>query len=108
MDNPLAECVDIHPVHRQEMDNLTILKTTVTLKKSIGECGCFSTLISYTSLLAQDVEGYGRGSAYSLQEGNISLAKMQGRYPFSFVLSVDNQSVRDQKLALMIRCTPPL
>ncbi|MGG2376140.1 DUF2195 family protein, partial [Salmonella enterica] len=39
---------------------------------------------------------------------NISLAKMQGRYPFSFVLSVDNQSVRDQKLALMIRCTPPL
>ncbi|EBN6951617.1 DUF2195 family protein, partial [Salmonella enterica subsp. enterica] len=27
---------------------------------------------------------------------------------FSFVLSVDNQSVRDQKLALMIRCTPPL
>ncbi|MBJ3456877.1 DUF2195 domain-containing protein, partial [Salmonella enterica subsp. enterica serovar Agona] len=24
------------------------------------------------------------------------------------VLSVDNQSVRDQKLALMIRCTPPL
>ncbi|ECV2650099.1 DUF2195 domain-containing protein, partial [Salmonella enterica] len=25
-----------------------------------------------------------------------------------FVLSVDNQSVRDQKLALMIRCTPPL
>ncbi|MCA1081496.1 DUF2195 domain-containing protein, partial [Salmonella enterica] len=23
-------------------------------------------------------------------------------------LSVDNQSVRDQKLALMIRCTPPL
>ncbi|MBP1522337.1 DUF2195 family protein [Salmonella enterica subsp. enterica serovar Worthington] len=33
IDNPLAECVDIHPVHRQEMDNLTILKTTVTLKK---------------------------------------------------------------------------
>lgn len=98
----------IHPVHRQEMDNLTILKTTVTLKKSTGECGCFSTLINYTSLLAQDVEGYERGSAYSLQEGNISLAKMQGRYPFSFVLSVDNQSVRDQKLALMIRCTPPL
>ncbi|EBK1146522.1 DUF2195 family protein, partial [Salmonella enterica] len=26
IDNPLAECVDIHPVHRQEMDNLTILK----------------------------------------------------------------------------------
>ncbi|ESJ16471.1 hypothetical protein SEEA0100_11166 [Salmonella enterica subsp. enterica serovar Anatum str. USDA 100] len=25
--------MDIHPVHRQEMDNLTILKTTVTLKK---------------------------------------------------------------------------
>ncbi|QIL23953.1 DUF2195 family protein [Salmonella enterica subsp. enterica serovar Adjame] len=42
------------------------------------------------------------------RRGNISLAKMQGRYPFSFVLSVDNQSVRDQKLALMIRCTPPL
>lgn len=59
IDNPLAECVDIHPVHRQEMDNLTILKTTVTLKKSTGECGCFSTLINYTSLLAQDVEGYG-------------------------------------------------
>ncbi|MDI5811408.1 DUF2195 family protein, partial [Salmonella enterica subsp. enterica serovar Anatum] len=37
IDNPLAECVDIHPVHRQEMDNLTILKTTVTLKKSTGE-----------------------------------------------------------------------
>lgn len=34
IDNPLAECVDIHPVHRQEMDNLTILKTTVTLKKA--------------------------------------------------------------------------
>ncbi|WP_371070269.1 DUF2195 family protein, partial [Salmonella enterica] len=27
IDNPLAECVDIHPVHRQEMDNLTILKS---------------------------------------------------------------------------------
>lgn len=69
IDNPLAECVDIHPVHRQEMDNLTILKTTVTLKKSTGECGCFSTLINYTSLLAQDVEGYGRGSAYSFRRG---------------------------------------
>ncbi|MGK4733960.1 DUF2195 family protein, partial [Salmonella enterica] len=75
---------------------LTSLKTTVTLNKSTGECGCFSTLINYPSLLAQDVEGYERGSAYSHQEGNISLAKMQGRYPFRFVLSVDNQSVRDQ------------
>ncbi len=108
IDNHLAECMDIHPVHRQEMDNLIILKTTVTLKKSTGECGCLSAFIRYTSLLAQDVEGYGRGNVYFLQEGNFSLANMQGRYPFSFVLSVDNQSVRNQKLALMIRCTPPL
>ncbi|MBJ5229389.1 DUF2195 family protein, partial [Salmonella enterica subsp. enterica serovar Newport] len=62
----------------------------------------------YRSWLGQDVEGDGGGSAYWVQEGNIALAKMRGRYPFSFVLSVDNQSVRDQKLALMIRCTPPL
>ncbi|WP_411899890.1 DUF2195 family protein, partial [Salmonella enterica] len=44
----------------------------------------------------------------SCKEGNISLAKMQGLYPLRFVLSVDNQSVRDPKLALMIRCKPPL
>ncbi len=51
----------------------TILKTTVTLK-STGECGCFNINQPY-QLIAQDVEGYGRGSAYSLQEGIFTGAK---------------------------------
>ncbi|WP_411900781.1 DUF2195 family protein, partial [Salmonella enterica] len=83
-------------------------KTTVSRKKGPGEWGRLSPLINATGLLAQVVCGDGGGRAASLQVGNISLAKMQGRSSFSFVLSVDNQYVRDQKLAIMIRCTPPL
>lgn len=104
IDNLLVECVDIYFVYCQEMDNFIILKIMVILKKSIGECGCFLVLISYISLLVQDVEGYGCGSVYFFQEGNILLVKMQGCYFFSFVLLVDNQFVWDQKLVLMICC----
>ncbi|QUJ03620.1 DUF2195 family protein [Salmonella enterica subsp. enterica] len=76
--------------------------------KSTGECGCFSTLINYAyQLLAQDVEVGDAEVHIFLQEGIRPTGEDAGRYPFSFVLSVDNQSVRDQ-LALMIRCTPPL
>lgn len=106
--NHLSECLIIHPVQQVVMDNLVILKTVITQKKSTGECGCLSALVGYTSLTAQDVSDYGAGKAGVLQQGNFLLTGSPESQPFSFVLSVDNRYMREQKLALLVHCTPPL
>ncbi|MEB7741234.1 DUF2195 family protein [Escherichia coli] len=108
INNLLSDCMYIRPVQQTNMDNLIILKTDITLKKSSGECGCLSAWLGYTGLLAQDIQDYGAGKAHFLQQGNFSLTKTPKNQSFNFVLSTDSRYVRDRKLALRVNCTPPL
>ncbi len=48
IENDLKDCVTISSTSRVERNNLTLIDADLSLKSTIGECGCKSALASYT------------------------------------------------------------
>ncbi|MFA9948833.1 DUF2195 family protein [Dentiradicibacter hellwigii] len=99
INNELNSCVSINIIKRTEINNIAIASAQVSLKKPIGDCGCFSALATYTSTVFRN------GAEQILQEGLISFIKTAEK---DIVLTSEPSLLENQRIILTISCTNPL
>ena len=99
INNELNSCVPINIIKRTEINNIAIASAQVSLKKPIGDCGCFSALATYTSTVFRN------GAEQILQEGLISFIKTAEK---DIVLTSEPSLLENQRIILTISCTNPL
>jgi hypothetical protein len=99
INNELNSCVSINIIKRTEINNIAIASAQASLKKPIGDCGCFSTLATYTSAVFRN------GAEQILQKGLISFIKTAEK---DIVLTSEPSLLENQKIILTISCTNPL
>lgn len=97
--NDLSRCMAIEATKTWADSNVVLANTVVQLHKPIGECGCTSALVTYTSSVD-------RGNArQALQEGVIGL-KSGGEK--TLVLATEPALVANKKVTIRLSCTGPL
>lgn len=99
INNELNSCVSINIIKRTEINNIAIASAQASLKKPIGDCGCFSALATYTSAVSRN------GAEQILQEGLISFIKTAEK---DIVLTSEPSLLKNQKIILTISCANPL
>jgi len=99
VNNHLSACVALEPNAISTLNNLVVLDARLVVKRPIGECGCFSASMTYTSFLT-------RGRAKEvLQQGQIDALQAGAR---KLVLSSSPGLSPKTPLNLELACTPPL
>gem|GEM_PF-383324 len=99
VENALAQCVALQPGVRTTAGQQVLTEATLTVKKSIGECGCKSAIATYTSQV--EMEG---GYRSFLQRGAL-LVKESGVQPLTLASSA--QLLGDRGLVLSLACAGP-
>jgi hypothetical protein len=104
VDNHLSACIALAQKGISTLDNLVVLDARLVIKRPIGECGCFSASMTYTSFLNQ-----GRAKEV-LQQGQINTLQAGAR---KLVLSSSpglspETPMNMELLNLELACTPPL
>lgn len=94
IDNTLYKCVDIAPDGLTFFGHTVLLKTRWEWRKSTGECGCKSALISYTASSANGV---------AMAAGILSVMRQQRE--FNFVVNPDSSVAHPLPFKLLITCT---
>jgi hypothetical protein len=97
--NDLSACVSITATKTSTESNVVWANTRVQLRKSIGECGCLSSLETYTSSVNRG------GVRQVLQEGLIGLGSGGER---KLVLATDPALVANKEVRVRLACTGPL
>jgi hypothetical protein len=102
--NRLSACVALEQKGISILDNLVVLDVRLVVKRPIGECGCFSASLTYTSFFTQ-----GRAKEV-LQQGQINTLQAGARKP---VLSSSpglspKTPLNIELVNLELACTPPL
>ncbi|GAB3092049.1 DUF2195 family protein [Bordetella muralis] len=99
VENALAQCVALQPGVRTTTGQQVVTEATLTVKKSIGECGCKSAIATYTSQV--EMEG---GYRSFLQRGAL-LVKESGVQPLTLASSA--QLLGDRGVVLSLACAGP-
>jgi hypothetical protein len=97
--NELSACVAIHIVDTSIHANMVLANTAFQLRKSIGECGCRSALVSYASVISVNT------AQQVLQNGLISISKSGNR---TLVLASEQALVAGKEMQLRFNCAPAL
>jgi len=102
--NHLSACVALEQKRISTLDNLVVLDVRLVVKRPIGECGCFSASMTYTSFFTQGraKEVLQQGQINTLQAGARKLVLSSGpglspKMPLNIAL-----------VNLELACTPPL
>lgn len=97
--NGLSGCAALSVAKTWTQSNLVLAYVDVALRKSIGECGCFSALATYTSSVNRG------GVRQELQKGLVNF--MAGGEK-TLVLATDPALVAGQEVQVQVACTEPL
>ena len=97
--NDLSSCVSITATKTSTESNVVWADTRFQLRKSTGECGCFSALATYRSSVNRG------GVRLVLQEGQISMGSGGER---KLVLASDPALVANTEVLVELACTPPM
>ncbi|HLU03599.1 MAG TPA: DUF2195 family protein [Advenella sp.] len=97
--NELSACVAIHIKNTSIYDNMVLADTVFQLRKSIGECGCRSALVSYDSITSVNT------AQQVLQNGLIGITRSGSK---TLVLASEQTLIADKQMQLRLRCAPAL
>lgn len=97
--NTLAACVSILIKDTSIHANMVLANTIFQLRKSIGECGCRSSLVSYNSVTSVNT------AQQVLQNGLIGINKSGNKI---LVLASEQALAADKEIQLRFHCAPAL
>jgi hypothetical protein len=97
--NELSACAVIKVNKTSTQGNVVVASTTVQLQKLIGECGCLSALVTYTSTVDRG------GVQQTLQQGLVSLKNGGDK---TLVLATEPALVANKEVKVRLACTGPL
>ncbi len=97
--NALSACVAIHIRDTSLHASMLLADTIFQLRKSIGECGCRSALVSYDSVTRVNT------AQQILQTGLIGLNNSGNK---TLVLASEQALVADKQIQLRFHCAPAL
>lgn len=96
--NDLKICVDLQLGQTEQVGNLVVLNSKITVKKSIADCGCKSALASYRSYAKREW-----GNSF-LQSGVFGLLESSET---KFVLASEKKLLLSSPTILEISCASP-
>lgn len=102
--NEVKECVIFTPSNIEKTSNGIVLHTKADFKKSTGDCGCMSRLLSYS--VSEKINIEGKEVEYErLYARKIAPDASVRNYPF--IISADPKLTYRGKVALTIKCKSP-
>ncbi|HMN45585.1 MAG TPA: DUF2195 family protein [Povalibacter sp.] len=93
IENSLDACIALQPAKLAKIESALFLPTTWTVRKSTGECGCKSALISYRVTAGPRSEVIATGVLSSLNKQN-----------YAFLINPDAGIAYGERYSLFIGC----
>ena len=97
--NELAACVTVKASETETKTNFVSVKTSFQLRKSIGDCGCFSARATYTSSIDNG------GVREVLQQGVIVIKQDTAK---ALVLASEPALIANQEIQVRLTCAGPI
>jgi hypothetical protein len=99
IDNQIEECFQIKAINKLVHNNVILLDTELSPIKSIGYCGCKSTILSYY-VVSNSIESNDQAREYSIFS-SLSHEK------YTFVINRNDNSDKNQSYTVNIQCASP-